>query len=125
MNTPKPRVRLYVAGQAFYRLVSPEKGWRGPYGQTWCGAKWACVACWKIIPGSNIKPYVGTGFTGEWSEPCARNGHAPCAHCGKQLPRLNDGCPRAHQWNRCPAKTDAARMIAQHAQPGHVERVRP
>lgn len=53
MNTPKPRVRLYVAGQAFYRLVSPEKGWRGPYGQTWCGAKWACVACRKIISGSS------------------------------------------------------------------------
>lgn len=126
----KPRVRLYAAGQTFFRLVSEVKGWRGPYGQTWCGAKWACIVCGRLVGGDNQKPSprfrpAFGDWPAEWIDVCARNGHAPCAYCGKQLPRLNDACPRAHPWRRCPGKTEAARMVGQHAHPAEHVRSNP
>lgn len=122
----KPRVKLFAAGQTFFRLVREDKGWRGPYGQTRCPAKWACTVCGRLVDGSNEAPMNLKHFwLGTWVDVCARNGHAPCAYCGKQLPRLNDGCPRAHPWRNCPAKTEANRMLAQHAHPGHIERSKP
>lgn len=127
----KPRTRLFVAGQTVFRRVRMDKGWRGPYGQTPCPAKWACIECGRIVTGTNDAPtglkhpWPWPAGTVRWIDVCARNGHAPCAHCGKVLPRLNDGCPRAHPWQRCPGKTEAARMIPQHAAPGHVARSNP
>lgn len=128
----KPRVRLYVVGQATYRLLTPVKGWRGPYGQSWTGAKWICIDCGRKVVGDNDKPFVRltayTDYEGrrvESGDPCARNGHAPCAWCGKKLPRTNDGCPRAHSWRICPGKTEGHRMIPQHAAAGHVGRNNP
>ncbi len=129
MTTPAPmkqRVRLYAAGQAMYRLVTPDRGYGGAYGQTRRPAKWACIECGKTVYGTDEAPWVVLNrWSGAWGHVCARNGHAPCAHCGKALPRLDDGCPRAHPWVQCPAKTEASRMIPQHSAAGHVERVKP
>jgi len=122
----KPRVRLYVVGQATFRLVSRVRGWCGPYGQDWVGAKWACITCGKLVKGDNERPNVSVKSRGSYGvDPCANNGHAPCAYCGKQLPRTNDGCPRAHAWRDCPGKTEADRMVGQHAHAAHHERVKP
>lgn len=124
----KERTRLFIAGKATFRRVQPDKGWRGPYGQTHCLAKWACIECGRTITGDDQRPFVAqntwNGIT-DLIDVCARNGHAPCAHCGKVLPRLNDGCPRAHPWRRCPGKTEAFRMIPQHTAAGHLARTKP
>ncbi len=131
MSLPKQRIRLYAAGQTMYRLIRPDKGWGGPYGQDRRPAKWACIHCHTIVDGDNNKPWVtetfGTSVNVEirWRTKCARNGHAPCAHCGKPLPRTNDGCPRAHNWRSCPAKQEGHRMTPQHAAAGHQDRCRP
>ena len=133
MSQPKQRVRLYAAGQTMYRLVRPDKGYGGPYGQTRQPAKWACIHCAAIVDGTDDAPGVridhGIGIPEphrySWANPCARNGHAPCAHCGKILPRTDDGCPRAHNWRNCPGKTEAHRMIPQHAAARHQDRCRP
>ena len=134
MSRPKERVRLYAAGQTMYRLVTPDRGWGGRYGQDRRPAKWACIHCGSMIWGDDEKPWqwlltdtIGFGDHTEtrWLTKCARNGHAPCAHCGQPLPRTNDGCPRAHNWRTCPAKTEAHRMIQQHSAAGHQDRCRP
>jgi hypothetical protein len=113
----KPRVRLYHLGQATFRLVTRDRGWGGAYGQELRPAKWACIACGRKIDGTDDQP---------WRAPdeiaCSRNGHAPCRECGKQLPRLNDGCPREHNWRICPGKTEAHRMTPQHAHKDHLTR---
>lgn len=121
MSRPKERVRLYAAGQTMYRLVTPDRGWGGCYGQDRRPAKWACIHCHTVVDGDDNKPWyltdtIGSGDQAEtrWRTKCARNGHAPCAHCGTQLPRTNDGCPRAHNWRSCPAKTEDHRMLPQH-----------
>lgn len=94
-----------------------------------------CPQCdGSMIWGDDEKPWqwlltdtIGFGDHTEtrWLTKCARNGHAPCAHCGQPLPRTNDGCPRAHNWRSCPAKTEAHRMQPQHAAPGHQDRRAP
>ncbi len=126
----KPRVRLYAAGQTFFRQVSKDHGWGGPYGQYRRPAKWECIYCGRRIDGDNDRPWPAYqqpfgNWPGRWVDICARNGHAPCAYCGKQLPRLNDACPRAHPWRRCPGKTEAARMVGQHAHPAEHVRSNP
>lgn len=124
---PKPRVRLFAVGETMFRLARPDKGWGGPWGQTRRPAKWACIYCGALVDGDDEKPWVHRRWAnneGPWDNACARNGHAPCAYCGQSLPRLDDGCPRAHRWNRCPAKSEANRMVSQHAVPGHAERGR-
>jgi hypothetical protein len=124
-RTNKPRVRLFHWGKATFRLVTRDRGWGGPYGQERRPAKWACIDCGAQLDGTDEAPYLRQGWslagpgTGEPDFACARNGHAPCWACGKQLPRLNDGCPREHRWNRCPAKTEGNRMNPQHAAQGH------
>lgn len=126
MSAPKQRVRLYAAGQAMYRLVALDKGYTGPYSQNRCPAKWACIDCGRIIDGTDDAPDTRFNkWSGKHDNQCARNGHAPCAHCGKKLPRLNDGCPRAHNWRNCPGKTEAHRMEPQHPRPEHQPRTRP
>ena len=129
MSIGKPRTRLYIAGEATYRLISPDRGYGGPYGADRRPAKWACVGCGQMVDGTDTEPWVKTihfidrpdGFT--WSTACARNGHAPCRACGRPLARLNDGCPREHRWTECPGKTEADRMQPQHAHKGHLSRV--
>ncbi|GAA2178252.1 hypothetical protein GCM10009785_00130 [Brooklawnia cerclae] len=117
------RARAVVRGKTVYRMVSPDRGWGGPYGQDRKWAWWACVWCGKKVPGTNNAPFVRRHpFTGEWEEVCARNGHAPCARCGAWLPRLNDGCPREHNWTACPGKTEADRVVPQHSASKHRER---
>lgn len=132
MTDNKPRVRLYVVGKATYRLISRTKGYRGPYGQDWCGAKWACIDCGRIVEGDDSHPYIRletfTDYEGRRlarGDACAVNGHAPCAYCGKKLPRTNDGCPRAHPRRYCPGKTEADRMVGQHSHSAKHERVKP
>lgn len=122
MSSSKPRVRLWHVGQATFRLVSRERGWSGAYGQDWRYAKWACIDCRAVVTGSDDAPHIVNKWNGEPDQNCARNGHAPCRECGQQLPRLNDGCPREHPWRTCPGKTEADRMIPQHAHKGHLER---
>ena len=124
----KPRVRLYAAGQTMFRQVRKDKGYRGAYGMTRSPAKWACITCGRLIDGDDKAPWVARNtWLGEawWVDVCARNGHAPCAYCGKQLPRLNDGCPRAHPWKKCPGKTEDDRKVGQHSHPAQHERHRP
>ena len=111
----KPRTRLYIVGQATYRRVKRDMGWGGPYGQDRRPARWACIDCGREVWGTDDKPmYV--------DNVCSRNGHAPCHACGRKLPRLNDGCPREHNWRICPGKTEADRMNPQHADKGHTKR---
>lgn len=122
MKSNKPRVRLYHVGQATFRLISRDRGWGGPYGQDRRYAKWACIACGAMVDGTDDTPVIYNRWNGEPEQLCARNGHAPCRACGKQLPRLNDGCPREHPWRRCPGKTEADRVNPQHAHAGHLGR---
>ena len=127
--TMKVRVRLVIAGKATYRRVRPDRGWGGPYGQDRRPARWACIDCGRIVDGTDDRPMphrtTWWDGQGQWDDPCARNGHAPCWACGKPLPRLNDGCPREHVWTRCPAKTEAVAMRAQHAHAEHQPRRLP
>jgi hypothetical protein len=118
----KPRVRLHHVGQATFRLVTRDRGYGGPYGQYRQPAKWACIECHAIVRGTDERPEVFNRWNGEPDQLCARNGHAPCRECGQMLPRLNDGCPREHRWQVCPGKTEADRMIPQHAHKGHLAR---
>lgn len=113
----KPRARIQYIGEVPYRLVSKGRGWSSAYGQTWSPAKWACTICGSVVTGDHEAP-------DKWAAEsrCVRNGHAPCAHCGKPLARLNDGCPREHNWRSCPGKTEADRMQPQHAHKGHLAR---
>ena len=94
-----------VVGKATYRLVSPDKGWGGPYGQYRKGAKWECVDCGRILVGDDSRPWDATRSA------CALNGHGPCSYCGKQLPRLTDGSMRAHPWRICPGKTAEHKVV--------------
>ena len=110
MSAVKPRTRLHYAGKATYRLVTPDKGWGGHYGQTRKPAKWACIDCGRTISGDNSGPRVDTDWAGEPRDKCQRNGHAPCQRCGAMRPRLDDGCPREHNWRLRPGKTEADRM---------------
>ena len=127
--TRKVRVRLVIAGTATYRRVRPDRGWGGPYGQDRRPARWACIDCGRIVDGTDDRPMphrtTWWDGQGQWDDPCARNGHAPCWACGKPLPRLNDGCPREHVWTRCPAKTEADAVRAQHAHAEHQPRRLP
>ena len=119
----KPRTRLWIAGQATYRLVARDRGWGGAWGQDRRPAKWACIDCGRRLTGTDDQPSVRRKqWSGEWDEVCARNGHAPCRVCGKVLPRLNDGCPREHNWRLCPGKNEPDRMAPQHAAVGHRDR---
>lgn len=119
----KPRVRLFHAGQATFRLVTRDRGWGGPYGQDRRPAKWACIECGATVDGEDNHPWLGLNrYTDRYDNRCADNGHAPCRECGQMLPRLNDGCPREHRWTECPGKTEADRMNPQHAHAGHLER---
>lgn len=115
----KPRTRLYHAGQATYRRTRPDRGWGGPYGQNRQPAKWACIDCGRTIRGEDSGPWIDTDWAGKPIDKCQRNGHAPCRLCGKQLPRLNCGCPREHRVDLCPGKTEADRMMPQHADNHH------
>ena len=120
MSETKKRTRLFYAGKATYRHVTPDRGWGGYYGQTRRPAKWACIDCGRVIDGDDDKPWID--FAGAYgAHPCT-NGHSPCKACGKQIPRLNCGCPREHQWNLCPGKTKADRQQPQHAHVGHLHR---
>ena len=119
MSAVKPRTRLYYAGKATYRLLTPDKGWGGPYGQNRQPARWACVDCGRTIRGEDSGPWIDTDWAGKPIDKCQRNGHAPCRLCGKPLPRLDDGCPREHNWRACPGKTEADRMQPQHADNHH------
>ena len=108
MKKPDRTVRV---GETTYRLAS--LGQNRGYWQTPC--VWVCTTCGSKTPGTPERPwYADTA--------CARNGHAPCRLCGKQLARLNCGCPREHAHNRCPAKTEGDRMQPQHAHKGHLVR---
>ena len=122
MSVNKPRVRLFHVGQATFRLVTRDRGWGGPYGQQRRPAKWACIECRAVVEGDDDKPWVPRRYNDEPDNKCARNGHAPCRICGAILPRLNDGCPREHNWRKCPGKDESDRMLPQHAHKGHLER---
>lgn len=115
----KPHTRLYHAGKATYRRTQPDRGWGGPYGQDWRPAEWVCIDCGHVVGGTNEWPNQPTNGFGAPLNRCQRNGHAPCRLCGKPLPRLDDGCPREHNWRACPGKTEADRMQPQHAHKDH------
>lgn len=100
--------------KATYRLKYLDQGWGGPYGQDRLPATWECVDCHREIPGTDLDPWA----TGLYRRTCS-NGHSPCRACGALLPRLTCGCPREHQWNRCPGKTEDDKMLQQHADRGH------
>lgn len=125
MNASKTKTRLYHSGEATYRRVARDRGWGGPWGQTRMPARWACIDCGRVIYGSDDRPNQPTQWDGSPDDICQRNGHAPCWACGKQLPRLNCGCPREHNWQHCPGKTEANRMVAQHAASHHRPRQEP
>lgn len=114
-----PRLRAVVVGQATFTRVRLDRGYMGAYGQTRYPAKWQCVACGRTVDGTDERPYITRdmwgGVPGRFHQACADNGHAPCRLCGKLLPRLNCGCPREHNANVCPAKTNADRVFPTHA----------
>lgn len=113
------RLRGVVVGKAMFVRVIPDKGWGGAYGQQRRAAKWQCVDCGHMVRGDNERPYLrrrwGLGWSARFNDSCADNGHAPCRRCGKQLPRLNCGCPREHNVKWCPGKTPDDRVYPTHA----------
>ena len=118
----KLRTRLYVDGKATFWRSRADKGWGGAYGQDRRPAQWTCVDCGRRVTGDDDRPSIRRKWDGEPDDICARNGHSPCRSCGKSLPRLNDGCPREHNWRLCPGKDEPDRMGPQHAAAGHKER---
>ena len=117
-DQPKPRIRLVIVNGVTYRKVRNDKGWRGPYGQTPCPARWMCIDCGRTVSGSDHTPEP-------YRDDICTNGHAPCRLCGKVLPRLMDGCPREHNWRHSPGKSKSDRMQPQHADVHHRTRRTP
>lgn len=94
MNLPRVGER-YIC----FEVIRGDRGWGGPYGQTWRPAIWRCVECGFQIPGdldSWVKKHMADHHE------C---GHAPCPLCGQMLLRRKDGTPRQHAHNRCPKKS--------------------
>ncbi len=114
-----PRKRAVVVGQATFIRIKEDRGYGGPWGQSRQPAKWQCVACGRIVDGTDERPYLSRsrwgGRPGRFNNACADNGHAPCRLCKKPLARLNCGCPREHNANVCPGKTAADRVYPTHA----------
>lgn len=88
------RYRCFIA-------VRRERGWGGFHGQTWVGAIWQCEDC-----GYELREWA----PGSWAQKRAadhhEHGHAPCAYCGKSLPRRKDGSARQHRADLCGGKSE-------------------
>jgi hypothetical protein len=92
------RYRCFIA-------VRKERGWSGPWGQTWNGAIWRCEVC-----GFELREWA----PGSWAQQRAADhhecGHAPCERCGQMLLLRKDGTPRQHAHNRCAGKNPGFRI---------------
>lgn len=87
-----------------FTVVTPTRGWSGPYGQVWRGARWKCDTCDVHLYGD--RPTVDTAIDRHTAR-----GHAPCDYCGKMLLCRLDGTPRQHNARHCPGKDTTGHRI--------------
>lgn len=97
-NAQKREAERETTRYLCFVMVKPDRGWGGPYEQNRRPSQWQCEVC------SLTLRYGMDRWVRKQIEEHHKRGHAPCEFCGKQMVRRQDGTPRQHPHNRCPAK---------------------
>lgn len=91
----REREMTWYAG---FFLRRPDRGYGGAYGQDRRWAVWECELCGRRLNGDM------SHWGRKQAEAHQKQGHSPCAFCGKQLLNRKDGTPRQHSHSACPGK---------------------